>query len=158
MNQLNSIISEGNVVRNGDFYEPTKGFKVFKFPIAVNRFSKNSNGDAYEEVSYFDVEAYGKIAETCEKNVSKGRGIRVVGRLKQDRWKNEEGKNFSKIFVVAEHVEYKPKFNNEERNENTKKSVSKKNSNENESDSSENKAVYATSEIIQNETVSEEVF
>lgn len=110
MNQLNSIILEGNVVRQAELTEPTKGFKICKFPLAVNRFTKKSNGESVEEVSFFDVEAYGKMAESCEKDILKGRGIRVVGRLKQNRWKDSEGKSFSKVFVVAEHIEYKPKF------------------------------------------------
>lgn len=114
MNQLNSIILEGNVVRQGELSEPAKGFKVCKFPMAVNRFTKSSNGDFSEEVSFFDVEAYGKMAEICEKNTIKGRGVRVVGRLKQNRWKDNDGKNQSKIIVVAEHCEYKPKANAED--------------------------------------------
>lgn len=111
MNQLNSLIIEGNVVRQAELSEPVSGFKVCKFPVAVNRLSKNSNGDNVEEVSFFDIEAYGKTAEVCEKKSTKGRGIRVVGRLKQNRWKDSEGKTLSRIFVVAEHVEFKPKLN-----------------------------------------------
>lgn len=110
MNQLNSIILEGNVVRQAELSEPAKGFKVCKFPLAVNRFTKNSSGESFEEVSFFDVEAYGKMAEVCEKQSSKGRGVRVVGRLKQNRWKDNDGKNVSKVFIVAEHIEYKPKL------------------------------------------------
>ena len=110
MNQLNSIILEGNVVRQAELSEPSKGFKVCKFPLAVNRFTKNSSGDSFEEVSFFDVEAYGKMAEVCEKQSSKGRGVRVVGRLKQNRWKDNDGKNVSRVFIVAEHIEYKPKL------------------------------------------------
>lgn len=111
MNNLNSLILEGNVVRQAEVSEPAAGFKVCKFPLAVNRFTKNSDGDDVEEVSFFDVEAYGKTAEICEKQSTKGRGIRVVGRLKQNRWKNSDGKGVSRIFVVAEHVEFKPKLN-----------------------------------------------
>ena len=114
MNQLNSIILEGNLVRQAELTEPAKGFKVCKFPLAVNRFGKNLNGDSFEEVSFFDVEAYGKMAEICEKNGTKGRGIRVVGRLKQSRWKDNEGKSLSKVFIVAEHVEYRPNFQKSE--------------------------------------------
>lgn len=111
MNQLNSLILEGNVVRQAELSEPASGFKVCKFPLAVNRYVKNSNGEGVEEVSYFDIETYGKMAEICEKQSTKGRGIRVVGRLKQNRWKDSDGRNQSKIFVVAEHVEFKPKLN-----------------------------------------------
>ena len=40
----------------------------------------------------------------------KGRGVRVVGRLKQDRWTGTDGKPRSKIAIVAEHVEFRPEF------------------------------------------------
>jgi single-strand DNA-binding protein len=40
--------------------------------------------------------------------------VRVVGRLKQDRWEDPEGKTRSKVHIVAEHVEFKPKFKTED--------------------------------------------
>ena len=45
MNQLNSLIIEGNVVRQAELSEPTAGFKVCKFPVAVDRWYKNRNGE-----------------------------------------------------------------------------------------------------------------
>ena len=45
----------------------------------------------------------------------KGRGIRVVGRLKQGRWTDTSGKNHSKIAIIAEHLEFKPVFQKEEK-------------------------------------------
>lgn len=117
MNQLNSLIIEGNVVKQGELSEPIQGFKVCSFPIAVNRWYKNKDGEGVNEVSYFDVETYGKMAEICAKQTVKGRGIRVVGRLKQNRWKDEKKGYLSKIFVVAEHVEYKQFSSDENKNE-----------------------------------------
>lgn len=108
MNQLNSLILEGNLVRDAVLTEPAPGFKKCTFSVAVNRFYKSRNNEDVNEVSFFDVEAYGKMAEYCEPKAKKGRGIRVVGRLKQDTWKDSEGKNVSKVYVVAEHLEYKP--------------------------------------------------
>ena len=46
------------------------------------------------------------MAESCYKWCDRGQGVRVVGRLKQSRWE-ENNKKHSKIFVIAEHVEYK---------------------------------------------------
>ena len=63
-----------------------------------------------DEVSYFDVEVWAKLAENCQTNLEKGRGVRVVGRLKQDRWQDDEGKGRPKIKIVGEHVEFKPQF------------------------------------------------
>ena len=106
MNQLNSIILEGNVVKKAELSEPASGFIVCKFPMAVNRKTKSPDGEQHEEVSYFDVETYGELAETCSKYCDKGKGIRVVGRLKQSRWEENNVKR-SRIYVVGEHVEYK---------------------------------------------------
>ena len=106
MNQLNSIILEGNVARKAEFSEPKTGFQVCKFPLAVNRKTKTPDGETKEEVSYFDVEAYGEMAESCFKWCDRGQGVRVVGRLKQSRWEENSVKK-SKVYVIAEHVEYK---------------------------------------------------
>ena len=106
MNQLNSIILEGNVVKKAELSEPTSGFLVCKFPLAVNRKSKTPEGETKEEVSFFDVETYGVMAEKCSKYCDKGKGVRVVGRLKQSRWEENNVKH-SRVYVIAEHVEYK---------------------------------------------------
>ena len=107
MNQLNSLIIEGNVVRTPELKEPKDGFKVCTIPLAVNRFYRNAKGDGVNEVSFFDVETFGKMAEICYKKCGKGRGLRVVGRLRQARWVKSDGHNTSKISIIAEHIEFK---------------------------------------------------
>ena len=107
MNQLNSIILEGNVVKENEVSEPKPGFKVYQFPLAVNRYYKDSSGEYAEEVSYFDISTFGALADICKEGCKKGRGMRVVGRIKQDRWE-KDGKKESKVYVIAEHVEFKP--------------------------------------------------
>ena len=114
MNQLNSLILEGNLVKDAVLTEPAPGFKKCAFSIAVNRFFKNRKNEDVNEASFFEVEAYGKMAEYCGEKAKKGRGVRVVGRLKQDTWKDDSGKTVSKIYVVAEHIEYKPVKKTEE--------------------------------------------
>ena len=106
MNHLNSIILEGNLTKDGELKNTS--FSVFSLSVAVNRSYKNKDGEWVDEVSFFDVECFGRMAEVAEKNGKKGRGIRVVGRLKQDRWADENGKTNSKVKVIAEHIEYKP--------------------------------------------------
>ena len=56
------------------------------------------------------MEAWGKLADICTSQGRKGRGVRVVGRLKQDRWTGSDGKNHTRVAIVAEHVEYRPDF------------------------------------------------
>ena len=108
MNNLSSIILEGNLVVDAALAEPVPGFKKCMFSMGVNRFYKNKKNEPVDEVSFFDIEAYGRMAEYCSERAKKGRGVRVVGRLKQDTWKDDSGKTASRVYVVAEHIEYKP--------------------------------------------------
>jgi single-strand DNA-binding protein len=52
--------------------------------------------------------AWGKLADACGANGRKGRGVRVVGRLRQDRWDGADGKTHTRVVIVAEHVEFRP--------------------------------------------------
>ena len=103
------MIIEGNLVRDPDANLTPKGTSVCNFAIASNRYYK-AEGVRKDEVSYFDVEVWSRVAESCEKHLKKGRGVRVVGRLKQDRWIDEEGSPHNRIKVVGEHVEFKPQY------------------------------------------------
>jgi len=47
-----------------------------------------------------------RLAEVCAEYLKKGRGVRVVGRLKQDKWTDADGKPHSRVHIVAEHVEF----------------------------------------------------
>ena len=109
MNNLNSILLEGNLVADPELRYTPKGAAVCSFSVACNRFYKQEE-ELQKEVSYFDVTTWNRLAEVCNEYLTKGRGVRVVGRLKQDRWEDTEGKTRSKVHVVAEHVEFKPKF------------------------------------------------
>ncbi len=108
MNSLNQIILEGNVTRQPEAKSLPSGAACCTLPIAVNRYYKNSDGTKEEEVSFFEIDTFGNLAEACVKWCPKGRGIRVVGRLKQNRWKDSDGTAHSKIKIIAEHVEFKP--------------------------------------------------
>ena len=109
MNNLNSILIEGNMVRDPLFRSTQKGTSVCNFTIASNRFYRQDT-NLEKEVGFFDVEAWGKLADACASHGRKGRGVRVVGRLKQDRWTGNDGKNHNRVAIVAEHVEYRPDF------------------------------------------------
>jgi len=116
VNNLNSVLVEGNLVRDPLFKTTAKGTAVCNFSIASNRFYKGDDG-LEKEVSYFDVETWAKLAENCNNLGHKGRGARVVGRLKQSRWNDEEGTPKSRIVIVAEHVEFRPDFKKQEESE-----------------------------------------
>ena len=109
MNNLNSVLIEGNMVRDPLIRSTPKGTSVCNFSIASNRYFHQDSA-LEKEVGFFDIEAWGKLADACGNQGRKGRGVRVVGRLKQDRWTGNDGKNHAKVSIVAEHVEYRADF------------------------------------------------
>ena len=104
MNQMNQVLLEGNLVAAPEQKEIGEGRNVSHLSVAVNKFYKDKNGEKQQEVSYFDVDVFGSLSDKVSK-AEKGQKIRVVGRLEQAQWKSAEGKNMSKLLVVAESIE-----------------------------------------------------
>ena len=109
MNHLNSTILEGNLVKKPDLIKTSNGTKVASFTIASNYSYKNRDGEVIKGVDFFDIKAFGSLAVFLSDS-DKGRGVRIVGKLQQERWQTQGGKNMSKIFVIAEHAVLKPTF------------------------------------------------
>jgi single-strand DNA-binding protein len=116
MNNLNSILIEGNLVRDPLYKSTAKGTPLCTFSLASNRYYKQDS-QLEKEVGFFEVETWAKLAENCYNLGHKGRGVRVVGRLKQDRWTGTDGKPHSKITIIAEHVEFRPEFKKDAANQ-----------------------------------------
>ena len=107
MNTLNSLILEGTItdeVKVSTICNSISG----EFPLETKRNYKNYNGENVEETSNFTVYCYGEIASLMQLHSNKGQGVKIVGRLKQERWKDTDGKMCEKIVVIAEHIELKP--------------------------------------------------
>lgn len=106
MNALNVALVEGHLTRDPELSYTSGGTACCKFSLGSNRSFKK--GDTYEkEVSYFDIVTWAKLAEACGNNLKKGRGVRVHGRMKQDRWE-KDGSTHSRVLVVADTVEFFP--------------------------------------------------
>jgi len=101
---LNIVRIKGNLTKDPEFKHTTSGKSVCGISIATNRvYSKN--GKKTTDVSYFDVEAWGAIAENCVKYLKKGNGVIVEGSLKQDRWE-KHGKTQSRVKITANNVQF----------------------------------------------------
>ena len=111
MNQINSVILEGNIVRDPVLKE-VKDTSVCTFKIANDRFYKKDS-KIEKETGFFEIEAWGKLAETISRLGHKGRGVRITGYLKQDRWDGMDGKPRSKVIIVALNVELRKEENKE---------------------------------------------
>lgn len=103
MNDLNQVMIIGRLTRDADIKYTNGGFAIGSFSIAVNR--KRKNGDQWvDEVSYFDVNLFGKSAENLHQYLIKGKQVGIQGELRQDRWE-QDGQNRSKVIIVASNVQ-----------------------------------------------------
>ena len=104
---LNSVNIMGNLTRDPELKYTPSGKSICNLSIANNRVY-TKNGEKISEVSYFDVEVWGAVAENCTKYLSKGSGIIVEGRLRQDRWE-KDGKTQSRVRIAANNIHFMPK-------------------------------------------------
>lgn len=103
MASFNKVILAGNLTRDPELRYLPKGTAVARIGLAVNRRWTTETGEQREEVTFVDIEAFGKQAETIGQYLKKGRPILVEGRLKLDQWedKTTHAKQ-SKLKVVLE--------------------------------------------------------
>ncbi len=97
----------GNLTRDPEVRHTTKGTCVTKIAMAVNRKFKTEAGEQKEEVTFVDVEAFGKLAEVIGQHCKKGRPLFVEGRLKLDQWDDKTtGQKRSALKVVLEAFQF----------------------------------------------------
>lgn len=109
MTDLNKVFLIGRVTADidavqGGFGYLNNGTAIAKVSIAVNR-SRKQGEQWVDEASFFNITIWGKTAENLKQYLKKGQLIAVLGFLKQDRWKDQQGNNRSSISIVAEQVE-----------------------------------------------------
>lgn len=106
MATLNKVMLIGNLTRDPELKYTPSGTAVATFGIAVNRVYTSKDGEKKQETDFFDVEVWNKAAENANEYLAKGRSVFVEGRLKQDRWEDDNGNRRTKIKVVAINLQY----------------------------------------------------
>src|SRR6476619_5059310 len=103
MANFNKVILAGNLTRDPELRYTPKGTAIAKIGLAINRTWKNEAGETKEEVTFVDIDAFGRQAETIGQYLKKGRPILVEGRLKLDQWDDKQTQQKrSRLGVVLE--------------------------------------------------------
>jgi len=107
MASYNKVLLMGNLTRDPEVKYTPKGTALANLGLAVNRRWTTETGEQKEEVTFVDVEVWGRQAETAGQYLAKGRPVFVEGRLKLDSWEDKEsGQKRNKLKVVAERVQF----------------------------------------------------
>ena len=107
MASFNKVILVGNLTRDPELRYTPKGTAIAKIGLAVNRVWTNEAGEKKEDVTFVDVDVFGRTAENVGQYMRKGRPILIEGRLKLDQWDDKQtGQKKSRLGVVAETVQF----------------------------------------------------
>ncbi len=107
MASFNKVILIGNLTRDPELRYTPKGTAIAKLGLAVNRQWRSESGEQKEEVTFVDVDAFGKQAEVIGQYLKKGRPIMVEGRLRLDQWDDKQtGQKRSRLGVVLENFQF----------------------------------------------------
>ena len=104
MSTGNNITIVGNITKDPELRFTNTGRATASFGLAVNRRWQSQGGEWQEEVSYFNINTWGDMAENAASSLGKGDRVVVSGRLNQRSWETGEGEKRSVIEIVADEV------------------------------------------------------
>ena len=107
MASFNKVILVGNLTRDPELRYTPSGKAIAKVGMAVNRTWTSESGEKKEEVTFVDVDIFGRTAENVSQYMRKGSSMLIDGRLRLDQWDDKQtGQKRSKLGVVAESVQF----------------------------------------------------
>ena len=104
-NALNKSIIEGRVVRIPELKQTQSGIPYCKLIVAVNELYYVA-GHSQQNTSYIMVSVWNKTAQACCTYLVKGQRVRVIGKLRQSVWTNNNGLKRSQIEITCESIEF----------------------------------------------------
>src|SRR5437667_1409773 len=107
MANYNKVILAGNLTRDPELRYTPKGTAIARITLAINRKWRTETGEMKEDVTFVDVDAFGKTAEIIGQYFKKGRPILMEGRLRYETWDDKQtNQKRSKLGVVMESFQF----------------------------------------------------
>jgi len=101
---LNKLMIIGHLGRDPEMRYTPSGRPVTTFSVATSRSWHSTDGERHEETEWFNVVAWGNLAEICNQHLHKGQQVYVEGRLQTRRWEDSEGNKHFTTEVVAKEM------------------------------------------------------
>jgi len=101
---LNKVMIIGVVGRDPEMRYTPSGRPVTSFSVSTSRSWTSAEGERREEVEWFNVVAWGNLAEICKSHLTKNQQVYVEGRLQTRGWEDETGKKHFRTELVANEM------------------------------------------------------
>ncbi len=94
----------GRLTRDAELRYAQNGNPIVRFSIAVNRGKRNADGSWGEETTFFECSYFGKIAESVNSYLTKGRTVCVMGDFRYSRWDGNDGQTRYRLEVIVNQL------------------------------------------------------
>ena len=101
---LNKVMIIGHLGRDPEMRYTPSGRPVTSFSVVTTRTWTSAEGERHEEEEWFNVVAWGNLAEICNQYLSKGQQAYIEGRLQTRGWEDSEGKKHYRTELVASEM------------------------------------------------------
>lgn len=101
---LNKVMIIGHLGRDPEMRYTPSGRPVTTFTVATSRSWNTVDGERHSETEWFNIVAWGNLAEICKQYLTKGQQVYIEGRLQTRRWEDKEGAKHSSVEVVANEM------------------------------------------------------
>ncbi|MCJ7535192.1 MAG: single-stranded DNA-binding protein [Anaerolineales bacterium] len=101
---LNKVMIIGRLGRDPEMRYTPSGRPVTTFNIASTRSWNSSDGERHTETEWFNIVAWGSLAEICKQHLTKNQQVYVEGRLQTRVWEDANGNKRSSTEIVAKEM------------------------------------------------------
>lgn len=101
---LNKVMIIGHLGRDPEMRYTPSGKPVTTFTVATSRSWNSTDGERHTETEWFNVVAWGNLAEICKQYLVKGQQVYVEGRLQTRRWEDNDGVKHTSVEIVANEM------------------------------------------------------
>ena len=101
---LNKVMIIGNLGREPEMRYTPSGRPVTMFTVATSRSWNTADGERHTETEWFNIVAWGNLAEICKQYLTKGKQVYIEGRLQTRSWEDKESIKHSTIEIIANEM------------------------------------------------------
>ena len=101
---LNKVMIIGHLGKDPEMRYTPSGRPVTTFTVAVSRSWNSADGERHSETEWFNIVAWGNLAEIGKQYLTKGQQVYIEGRLQTRRWDDKEGQKHTSVEIVANEM------------------------------------------------------
>jgi single-strand DNA-binding protein len=104
VNGLNKVMVIGHLGRDPEMRFTPNGKSVSNFCVACNRSWQGSDGNIHTDTDWFNVVAWGDLAEEAKQRLQKGNLVYIEGRLQTRNWQDTQGQQHKSVEIIARDI------------------------------------------------------